>query len=200
MAESVDHVISKLKNDPVYRQMFFAAFGDNKVTSDRIYKALSQFLINLVSSNSKYDRVKRGEDQFSPEEQMGYAVFQAKCSTCHKEPLFTDFSYRNIGLPIDPSLNDYGRFKVTGNPADSFKFRTPSLRNNDFTSYYTHDGRFSLPRNVIQHYRSGIVPSSTLDPILIGGMTLTNTEENNLVFFLRTLSDSAFLNNSRFKE
>ena len=80
------------------------------------------------------------------------------------------------------------------------KFRVPSLRNNAFTAYYAHDGRFSLQRHMIQHYRNGVVQSPTLDPLLVNGITLSDSEENDLVSFLRTLSDSTFLNNPRFKE
>jgi cytochrome c peroxidase len=200
MAETVGNVINKLKGDTAYQRMFKAAFGDDHVTADRIYKALTQFVINLVSASSKYDKVMQGSENFTPEEQSGYLTFKDKCSSCHTEPLFTDFGFRNIGLPVDPSLNDFGRMRVTGMREDSLKFRTPSLRNVEFTSYYEHDGRFTLPRDAIRHYRTGIQQSATLDPTMINGIQLTTTEENNLVFFLRTLSDSSFLNNPRFRE
>jgi cytochrome c peroxidase len=200
MAETIPNVLNKLKADDDYKRMFRAAFGDEKITEDRMYRALTQFVLNLVSANSKYDKVKRGEATFSAEEQQGYTVFQAKCATCHKEPLFTDFSYRNNGLEPDISLNDHGRMRVTGNAADDLKFRVPTLRNAELTSYYGHDGRLSVFRMMIQHYRNGIVQSPTLDPLLINGIQTTATEENAVVAFLRTLSDSAFLNNPRFRE
>lgn len=200
MAETISSVLKKLQDDSRYRTMFRAAFGDDKITEDRMYKALTQYVMNLVSANSKYDKVKRGETSFTPEEQTGYAVFQSKCAACHKEPLFTDFTYRNNGLEVDVALNDRGRMRVTGNPADDLKFRVPSLRNAELTSYYGHDGRMSVFRMMIQHYRNGIVPSPTLDPLLANGIPLTNAEENALVAFIRTLSDSTFLNNPRFRE
>jgi cytochrome c peroxidase len=179
--------------------MFFNAFGDGKITEERLYKALSQFVLSLVSANSKYDRVKRGEDAFHPLEQNGYAVFLAKCGSCHKEPLFTDLSYRNIGLPLDSSLNDFGRMRVSGNRADSLKFRVPSLRNIAATSYYTHDGRIAIFREVLKHYRNGVQQSATLDPQLSNGIPMTQLEEDYLVIFLRTLTDSSFINNPRFR-
>ncbi|MGN6163686.1 MAG: cytochrome-c peroxidase [Flavisolibacter sp.] len=200
MAETMDHVISKLKSDTAYKRLFKAAFGTEQVSGDRILNALSQFVINLVSANAKYDRVKKGEASFTAEEQNGYAVFQAKCAVCHTEPLFTDFSFRNVGLPVDPVLNDYGRMRVTHNSADSLKFRVPSLRNVDLTSYYTHDGRLSVMRMMIQHYENGVIQSPTLDALLKNGIAITQTEENDLVAFLRTLSDSSYLNNPRFRE
>ena len=200
MAESIGHVLDKLKGDTAYKRMFRRAFGSEEVSQDRIFRALTQFLISMVSTRSKYDQVLQGQASFTAQEQNGYAVFRAKCTGCHTEPLFTDFSFRNIGLPIDAGLKDYGRMRVTGNREDSLKFRVPILRNNAFTAYYAHDGRFSLPRHMIQHYRNGVVQSPTLDPVLVNGITLSDPEENDLVSFLRTLSDSAFLNNPRFKE
>jgi len=89
---------------------------------------------------------------------------------------------------------------VTGNRSDSLKFRVPSLRNVDFTSYYGHDGRYNLTRGMIQHYRSTVQQSPTLDPLLTNGIPLSTADENNLVAFLSTLSDSAFLNNPRFRQ
>lgn len=200
MAETVANVLKKLEAENEYKRLFKAAFGDEKITEERLYKALSQFVLNLVSANSKYDKVKRGEAVFTAQEQQGYAVFQAKCATCHTEPLFTDFSYRNNGLALDPFLDDHGRRRVTGSAADDLKFRVPTLRNAELTSYYGHDGRMSIFRSMIRHYRSSVVQSPTLDPLLTNGIQMTNAEEDALVVFIRTLSDSAFLNDPRFKE
>lgn len=200
MAESMNGIIAKLKYDTAYQRMFQAAYGAPEVTQVGILKALSQFVINLVSSNSKYDKVKRGEASFSTQEQNGYTIFQNKCNSCHTEPLFTDFSFRNVGFEIDPFLKDFGRMRVTGDPKDSLKFRVPSLRNVDFTSYYLHDGRLSAMRMMLEHYRNGITSSPTLDPLISNGITLTDTEENDIIAFLRTLSDSSFINNPRYRE
>lgn len=200
MGESLPNVITKIHHDPQYGKLFKAAFGDDKITEERVFKALNQYVLSLVSANSKYDKVKRGEAAFDAQEAAGYTVFQAKCASCHTEPLFTDFSYRNTGQETDPSLNDFGRMRVTGNRADSLKFRVPTLRNAEATSYYSHDGRMSFFRMMIQHYRSGVNRSPTLDPMLQNGIQLTNAEVDQLVAFIRTLSDTEFLNNPRFRE
>lgn len=200
MAETVAGVLNKLQADLIYRQLFKQVYGDDKITADRMYNALSQFVLNLVSVNSRYDKVKRGEASFSTQEANGYLIFQQKCATCHQEPLFTDFSYRNVGLEADPFLQDFGRMRVTGRKEDSLKFRVPSLRNVELTSYYTHDGRMSMMRMMIQHYRSRVNRSNTLDPLLQNGIPLTDQQENDLVAFLRTLSDSSYLNNPKFRE
>ena len=198
MAETIPNILATLKTDAKYRQLFAAAFGDENITSQRILDALKQFMLTMVSSNSKYDKVKKGEESFTTYEQMGYDLFKTKCANCHKEPLFTDFSYRNIGLPVDNSLLDFGRMRVTGTKNDSLKFRVPSLRNSDFSSHYTHDGRFSSLQKTITHYRYEVVQSNTLDPLLSNGIALTDADVVNLVAFLRTLSDSAYIKDPQF--
>lgn len=200
MGETVANVLNKLKGDNEYKNHFKAAFGDEKITEERMYKALSQFILSLVSADTKYDKLKRGEATFTAQEQLGYSLFQAKCAACHREPLFTDYSYRNNGLPFDAGLNDHGRMRVTGSTGDDGKFRVPSLRNAELTSYYGHDGRFSVFRMMLKHYQNGVVQSSTLDPLLSNGISLTATEEDALVAFVRTLTDSTFLNNPRFRQ
>ena len=198
MAENMDTVLEKLRTDTSYIRMFRAAFGDNKITGLRLLKALEQFVAFIITDNSKYDKVMRGEATFTTAEETGYTIFKAKCAVCHKEPLFTDNSFRNIGLPIDPSLNDYGRMKVTGNKNDSLKFRVPSLRNVMLTSYYAHDGRFSDVGQILQHYTSGIQQSPTLDPLLANGIPLTNAEISYLISFLSALTDASVTTNPRF--
>lgn len=200
MAETITGVLEKLRGDTAYQRLFQAAYGTAGINEQRLLNALAQYVLNLVSANAKYDKVKRGEVQFSAQEAAGYTVFQAKCASCHTEPLFTDFSYRNTGLPVDHHLEDYGRLRVTGNPGDSLKFRVASLRNLAATAHYMHDGRMSMFPVAVEHYRTGVVPGPTLDPQLTGGIQMTDTEAFNLVQFLYTLTDSAFLTNSRFRE
>jgi len=199
MGETISNVVNKLQADTTYKRMFSEAFGSETVTSERMYKALDQFVVSLVSANSKYDKIMQGQQSFTATEQTGYTIFQSKCASCHNGVLFTDFTFRNIGLEVDPALNDYGRMRVTNNRSDSIKFRVPSLRNLEFTSYYLHDGRINFPRNVLKFYETGVNQSATLDPLLTNGIQLSQNEEDNVVEFLRTLSDSTFLNNARFR-
>jgi cytochrome c peroxidase len=198
MGETVEQVIAKMKASSSYKKMFKGAFGDELITTDRIGKAISQFLLTLVSSNSKYDKVKRGEASFNLPERLGYEIFQQKCVGCHTEPLFTDFSYRDIGIPEDSFLKDKGRMKITGLPEDSLKFRVPSLRNVAVSFPYGHDGRFYSLMNVFEHYRQHIVVSKNTDPIFKNKMVLSNYEIGQLKAFLGTLTDSVFLQDIRF--
>jgi len=196
MGETLAGVIRKLQTDAVYPKLFTAAFGSKLINTQRITMALSQYMLMLVSSNSKYDRVMRGEASFQLPEQLGYDIFKQKCSSCHKEPLFTDGSYRNTGLPVDATLNDHGRMTITGNRNDSLKFKVPSLRNVGVTFPYGHDGRFFSLLNVFEHYRRDMVISATTDSLLVHKLPLSNYEIGQLTAFLNTLTDSVFLKNS----
>lgn len=200
MAENIDSVLLKLRKDTAYLRMFKAAFGTPVINSQRMLKALAQFTGSLISFNSKYDKVKRGEATFNPTEARGYKLFKERCNTCHKEPLFTDYSFRNNGLPLNDFLKDYGRMTITGDPKDSLKFKVPSLRNVSVTFPYMHDGRLYSLYNVIDHYSKGIQQSPTLDSSLRKGIPFTETEKTEIVYFLHTLNDTTFEKNKRFSQ
>ena len=127
-------------------------------------------------------------------------MFRAKCAGCHAEPLFTDFSYRNTGLVLHPTLKDAGRMKITNNPEDSMKFKVPSLRNVALSFPYMHDGRFYSFDQVLRHYSSGIVKNPGLDPLLINMIALSPADKTNIKAFLKTLTDSAFVKDKRFAQ
>ena len=200
MAEDINSVVAKLQADPKYREMFKAAFGEETVTSQRMLFAITQFVARMVSADSKYDRVKAGMASFNTYEETGYQLFQAKCASCHKEPLFTDFSYRNTGLQLNGFLKDYGRMRITNKKDDSLKFKVPSLRNVFQTYPYGHDGRFTSINQMLDHYSTGIQDSPSLDPLLKNKIPLTAAEKFYLTQFLGTLTDSTFLNDKRFAE
>ena len=178
--------------------MFKAAFGNTEINTQRMTKALSQFVVMMVSSNSKYDIVMRGEDSFSMPQKLGYEIFKQKCAACHTEPLFTDFTYRNVGLPTEDYIKDYGRMKITGDPEDSLKFKVPSLRNAAVTMPYGHDGRFYSLRGVMDFYRNDAVNGPTTDSLLKHKIPLSNYETGQLTAFIKALTDSSFISDPRF--
>ena len=200
MGENIDSVLAKLRKDTTYREMFKAAFGTSLINSQKMLKALAQFTGSLISCNSKYDKVMRGEEKFNAAEQHGYELFKERCNTCHKEPLFTDYSFRNNGLPLNDFLKDYGRMKITGNASDSLKFRVPSLRNVSVTFPYMHDGSLYSLYKVIDHYSKGIQQSVTLDSSLRKGISFTEEEKTDIVYFLHALNDTTFEKNKRFSQ
>ncbi len=201
MDESLANVISKLSTDTMYRRMYKAAFGDTAVNSQRTLKALAQFMGMMVSSNSKYDKYIRKEPggEFTASELDGLQVFRDKCATCHKEPLFTDYSFRNNGLMPKYNGLDSGRATITRKQEDMYKFKVPSLRNLKYTWPYMHDGRFYELSQVIDHYTGSKFNSPTLDPA-VQGIYLTPQQKTDLLAFLNTLNDSTFVKDPRFSD
>ena len=197
MNETLKNVVLKLQNSEQYKSLFTAAFGDNTITGQRILKALSQFELMLVSSNSKYDKVMRKEAVFTNQEQNGYKLFKTNCASCHSEPLFTNGKFENNGIPIDTTLNDVGRQRITEKPEDYLKFKVPTLRNIQFTNPYMHDGRFKKLTEVIKHYNS-LGNEKNLPKKLQKPKRLSDNERVDLVAFLHTLTDRDFLFDNRF--
>ena len=188
-----------------YPAQFAAAFGSPEITSEKIALALENYLLTLTSFNAKFDRVIRGEEKFSDEEQRGFQLFSteydprlgqfgADCFHCHGGPLFQSLNFANNGLDVVAS--DLGRALVTGKAADAGKFAVPSLRNVALTAPYMHDGRFPTLEAVVRHYSTGVRRSATLDPNLAkhpdGGVPLDARNQRALVAFLRTLTDARF--------
>lgn len=197
MDETLENIVFKLQKSEKYRALFLKAFGTDKITGQLTLKAISQFVVMLVTSNSKYDKVLRKEESFTQMEQKGYQLFKTNCASCHQEPLFTNDTYANNGLLLDSTLNDIGRMRITQNSADMYRFKVPTLRNVQFTFPYMHDGRFKTLNEVIKHY-NGVSGNKNLPQELSKLMGLTDDERTELVSFLKTLTDKEFLFNPRF--
>lgn len=207
MGETLSNVIVKLQQDSYYQAQFAKAFDGGEVNTENMLKALSQFMLMMISSNSKYDKYVRQEDNvtLTALELDGLNTFQNKCSSCHASDLFTDQTFRNNGLPINPQLNDKGRFNILEDPNDLYKFKVPSLRNVEVSYPYMHDGRFSTLEVVLDFYDSGIVDNGNVDPSLqkadgTYGVSLSAYEKESVIAFLKTLTDNQFLEDERFAE
>ncbi len=203
MHASWENVVEKIKESSFYAGLFTDAFGQKEITKELVAKAISQFERTLISDNSKYDRVLRKEDSFTDEELRGLNLFfteKADCFHCHGNILFTDELFHNNGL--DNTFKDYGLEKQTGYKRDRAKFKTPTLRNLNFTSPYMHDGRFYTLEEVVNFYSEGVQNSETIDPLMKnvheGGIRLTDDEKSDLIAFLLTLSDSTFITNPEY--
>jgi cytochrome c peroxidase len=197
-------VVAELGADPAAAARFAAAFGTPQVTLERIGQALEQYLLTLVSADSKFDRARRGDAVLSAEEQRGLQLFVteydparrqygADCFHCHGGLLFSDYAYKNNGL--EAVAGDAGRAGVTGRADDAGKFKTPSLRNVAVTGPYMHDGRFATLEAVVAHYDHGVKRNAALDPNLAkhprSGLALGAADQRALVAFLRTLTDTS---------
>lgn len=197
MDDNMDNILKKLNNHYDYKKQFETVFGKQQVTGSMVFKALAQFMGMLNSYNSKYDKVKAGELSFTETEQKGYTVFKLKCGSCHTEPLFSDFSYKNNGL--DSIIVDEGRSLITQNPSDFGKYKVPSLRNIEVSSPYFHDGSVSSLSMALQHYVNGIKNNKAVDQSLLS-LTVSEEEKTQLEAFLKTLTDTEFLKDKRFAD
>lgn len=213
-----EEVMFKITGDEEYMDLFNVIYSTSVIDSIHVAKVMAQFLRIVVSSNSKYDKVLSGAAQFTPSEQRGWELFQAEggdpedgqggewgadCFHCH--PLagvqISDYQLHNNGL--DSVFTDLGRGEVTGDPNDYGRFKTPSLRNIEVSAPYMHDGRFETIEEVIDHYNSGGHPSATVDPFMKftqGGLQLSDQDKEDLIAFLKTLTDTQFLTEEAFSD
>lgn len=196
MAHDIAVLMDSINLDTNYQKLFHVTFDSDSIVTEQMFVALAQFQSILISDNSKYDKVMRGERQFTNSEQRGFDLFNAKCESCHSAPLFTDYSFVNNGL--DWTFEDAGRALISQNPADSGKFKVPTLRNVGLTNPYMHDGRFVNLRQVLDHYSDGVKDNGFLDERLMEVIPLTETEKDDLIAFLNSLTDYDFVSNSAF--
>lgn len=216
MGMNLDTLVNRFKNLSYYPSLFTKAFGDQNINSDRISKALAQFVRSIVSYESKYD-AGRGTlpvnaapptfnfSNFTAQENRGMQLFftpQLACAACHGTETFTAPVAKNNGL--DATTIDRGLGATTNNTLDDAKFKVPSLRNIELTAPYMHDGRFATLEQVIEHYNSGIKNHPNLDPALKtpGGtpkqLNLTTADKAALVAFLKTLTDTKMTSDVKY--
>lgn len=196
-----------------YPELFEDAFGSPEITSERISKALAQFIRSIYSVNSKFDQgVQSNFSNFTAQELMGKDLFfvdsRTNCNGCHQTYYFFDSSPHNNGSSSTYD-NDAGLGGITGNSNQIGLFKTPTLRNVEFTAPYFHDGRFANLEEVIEFYNSGIQGNPNLDDRLtttnfVGGpprqMNLTQQEKDALVAFLKTLSEPEIRTKERWSD
>jgi cytochrome c peroxidase len=211
---NMNDLVTSLMSHSDYPRLFKEAFNisDISALSDQelkqtIVKAIAQFVNTLVSYNSKYDKYKNQQVQLTSDELRGYIIFNTEegdCFHCHGSVLFTDNKHHNNGLDSIPSGQNMGYYNFSHDTNDVGKFVSPTLRNIEYTSPYMHDGRFQTLEEVVEFYNSGVHQSSpNIDPIMtkpfkLYGLHLTAYDKQCLVSFLKTLSDTTFINNSDF--
>lgn len=216
MHDTWPNVEVKLQAHPDYPELFCEVFGDTLIDSTRVVKAIAQFERTMISGNSKFDKFQRTIMGLSnegvtltPLEAEGFNVFmdenRGDCFHCHGDgvnPLWTDNNYHNNGL--DATFTDLGLGAINGNPNDNGLFKTPSLRNLTYSAPFMHDGRFATIEEVIEHYSTGLVWSSTIDPLMknvdYGGAQMTPSDKEALKAFILTLSDESFITNTDFHD
>lgn len=201
-------VVQKLSSVDYYPPLFQSAFGSPEVTSERISRALAQFLRTLITYQSKMDRAFYPADPGAPpdpanslteQEERGFQVFiEGQCFHCHMTRTFSSPWPANNGL--DAEVTDPGTAAGVG------EFRVASLRNIAVTGPYMHDGRFATLREVIDHYSTGIKMSPNLH-IILGGLrpepffrNFSDDDKDALEAFFSSLTDNVFLSEPKFSD
>jgi cytochrome c peroxidase len=206
---------ARLAAEPFYQTLFTNAFGSPAVTSDRISRALAQFVRSIVSTQTKFDvGAATGFANFTAQENQGRQIFnapnQGNCAACHGTDNFVPGpAINNNGLE-NPYV-DKGVGALSGRPQDEGLFKVPSLRNIALTAPYMHDGRFATLEQVVEFYNSGVVNHPNLSAPLRNPpgapgagqprrLNLTAGQKAALAAFLRTLTDSAVTTDVKFSD
>jgi cytochrome c peroxidase len=204
--------VQRIRKSKFYRQKFRAAFGNVVIDSILVSKAIAQFERTLISNNSKYDHVIKGESYLTSDEYEGFVLIndqtKGDCLHCHTtdaDALGTTAKFSNNGLEASLKPSDYidkGKAEITGLEKDVGLFKIPSLRNIAVTSPYMHDGRFQTLEEVLNFYSEGVNNSYNIDSKMEfahqGGVQLTKNEQEKIIAFLKTLTDSTFLTNPEY--
>ena len=221
MGMNLDSLETRLAAKDYYKVLFRKAFGDEKVTRDRVSKALAQFIRSMISYQSKYDEgltalghplaappaPQDNFTNFTAQENQGMHLFQQNCAgPCHNSELQNMQVARNNGL--DLVYTDNGTGAITNRAGDVGKFKSPSLRNIALTAPYMHDGRFNTLAEVVEHYNSKIQNNVNLDNRLKDPtdntkplrMNLTQQQRDAIVAFLNTLTDNNFVTDVKFSD
>lgn len=210
---------TKLRAQAYYPPLFAKAFGDTAINSNRIARALSQFVRSMVSYQSKYDIGRAAFPpgpppppnanftNFTPQENRGKEIFFSGiggCAPCHGTETFTAPGEKNNGL--DLTTTDRGFGAVVNNTNLDATFKVGSLRNIELTAPYMHDGRFATLEQVVEHYSSGVRNHPNLSPQLRlpnGAVRLANlsaADKAALVAFMKTLTDTQVTTDPKFAD
>lgn len=205
MAATETISIKNIKKIKGYKPYFREAFGDEKITIERILKAIATYERTITSKKSKFDSFIEGKsDIFTDEEVIGLHLFRtkARCINCHNTPLFSNQKFHNVGLSYyGRTFEDLGKFNITHKKEDVGKFKTPSLREIGRTAPYMHNGLMPNLEGIIEMYNAGMPrvkpkenqKNDSLFPVtdpLLKKLNLTKKEQNALKAFLLTLSSS----------
>jgi cytochrome c peroxidase len=216
--------VRKLQNTPDYPKRFLRAFGTEVITEELMLKALAQFQRTFISGQSKFDRaqIPGSGVTLTDDEKTGHALFSThpnpyitpilrggNCGDCHgSSGLFKTSLVSSANNGLDEFPADSGIASVTQRARDLGRFAVPTLRNIELTAPYMHDGRFATLEEVLDHYNEHVqafspnISREMTATNIFGGATLglTRLEKRQIIAFLKTLTDTAFVNNKRFAD
>ena len=188
MGLPIADALERLGGDASYRKAFDRAFG--RPPDERgLRRALATFVRGIVTGDAPYDRFLRGQvDAMTTQERHGQWIFESKggCWKCHTPPLFTDEQFHNTGIGLRDGVPEPGRAAVTGDPKDTGRWKTPTLRGVRFSAPYMHDGSLATLEEVVAFYVRGGNDNAHLDPKM-KPLDLSDADRTALVAFLRSL-------------
>ena len=174
-----------------YVDAFERAYPAEGVTAKSVARAIASFERTVVSNDSPFDHWVKGDGSALNDQQVrGFALFAGKagCVACHSSPNFTDNGFHSVGLKSSLEHDaDVGRYKQLALVSMKGAFKTPTLRDVEFTAPYFHDGSASTLMQVVEHYATGGERSPSLSPNM-KALDLSMQEKEDLVAFLRALS------------
>lgn len=181
MASTHTLAIGVLESIAAYRREFRQVFGKDRIDIDQVTQAIAEFEKTLVTPNSRFDQWLLGKaDAITAEERAGYELFkQSGCVACHNGPAVGGNAFRKMGVvqPYAARSPAQGRSAVTGQEADRFSFKVPTLRNVELTYPYFHDGAANTLGEAVD----------TMGRLQLG-RTFSGDENRRIVAFLKTLT------------
>lgn len=207
MNNHMDIAVKNIQKIEGYKKFFNSAYGDEKVTEEKILQAIATFERTVVSRKSRFDKFIEGDTtQLSDREINGLHLFRtkARCINCHNSSYFSDNQFHNAGLTYyKRKYEDLGRYNITQNLADVGSFKTPSLREIVHTGPYMHNGLFPQLRGVLNLYNAGMPNlkpkgdqvNDKLFPVtspLLKKLNLNEEELQDLEAFLKSISPGIY--------
>ncbi len=193
-------MLNALTARPAYAQLFQDAFGTPQINASRIAQAIATYERTVIPNDTPWDRFIAGNpNAMTPGQIQGWNFFQgSRCSVCHAAPVFTNQTFRNIG--VRPPDEDLGRQLVTGSNNDRGRFKVPSLRNVGLRPGFMHNGQITSILNVVRFYdRSPGAPpmfNDNRDPLV--PVPVPGNVQNALVDFLTNGLTDARARNQTF--
>jgi cytochrome c peroxidase len=190
MNQDLPSLIAKLSSINGYLALFDKAYPGEGINEKTIGKALAAFQRTVVSTESPFDRWRKGDQKaLSASARRGFELFKGKanCAACHDGFNFTDNGFHNIGLKTIGSEEDLGRYAERKVPVMRGAFKTPTLRDLERTAPYMHSGIYRTLEQVVDHYDRGGDVTENLDPNM-KPLALADTEKADLVTFLKSLT------------
>ncbi|MFO1463146.1 MAG: cytochrome c peroxidase [bacterium] len=191
---SHDEMVSSLSNIQAYRPLFQKAFGDDKITKERVAMAIASFERTVLGGNSKFDRYSNGDKTAMNESEIrGRDLFfgKANCTRCHVGSNFSDSDFHNLGVGMSKAKPDLGRYEISKEEKDKGAFKTPTVRDISRTAPYMHDGSVATLEEVVDLYDRGGEPNKWLD-VKVVKLNLTPQEKADLVAFMKALDSDPY--------